>query len=151
MNGDAGLHSRLDEHRLDSEVMFDHPGERAVQRGNDGGNDRSFEFPGDVADQLSRQDPVFVGSALACRGQPPRAHQIIAAIDAQDDVRVPDVDHEKVGHLEIGYYVITRSPALMLRTSFPSRSIARPCSSIPIHVPLTVRSPMTLVMRSPGL
>ena len=51
-----------------------------------------------IADELPGQDAVLVERPLPRRRQPPGVHQLIAAIDAEDDVRVADVDDEKVGH-----------------------------------------------------
>jgi hypothetical protein len=121
VNGDSGLHARLDKDRFDAEVVLDHSGESAVERRNNRRNDRAVERRCRGADEQFREDAVFVGGTLARCGQPPRADQRFVAIDAEDDVRVDDVDDQEVGHLGIGYYGVIRSPALMAVTSSPVR------------------------------
>src|SRR5207237_7918807 len=92
VNRDAGLHARLDEDRIDVEVLPDHRRDGKIQRRNDRRDDRAFEHG--RADELSREDAVFVRRSFARGGQSPRADELFAAVETEDYVRVADIDDE---------------------------------------------------------
>lgn len=96
----AGVGIAVDDEGLPADVALHH----LDHRPGDGRNDRGHHDVADVLqgdafvpEELAGPDPQLVGGPLVARGQPPASANPIADQDAEDDVRVADVDGKQHG------------------------------------------------------
>ena len=83
--------------RLHAEVALDHRARGAVSGGTTEAMITARRPAGrrrDTSEQVRHQQPELVGRPLAQRRQAPAVHQRLAIEDAEDDVRVADVELE---------------------------------------------------------
>src|SRR5205807_8324205 len=109
VDGDARLRSRLEKQRLEAKILLGHFLEQRVQRRHDA----RHHDPRDVArldpvqiKKVANQNAVLVGGLTSLRGQPPLGLQRLTLKYAQDGVRVPYVDDQKL-HLSRQWSVVS--------------------------------------------
>ena len=97
-DGHARLYARLYDYRLDADVFAAHHLERN-EKGRDHARDDRALHIGQLqfleGKEAFQEHGVFVDGLLEHRAEPPMVDERVVPVDAEDHVRIPDIDDEK--------------------------------------------------------